>query len=149
MTRYYDSAVLVKLYVCEAHSQAALNLIVAARACVPLNRLQELEIFNALRLKAFRGDISADETAAAVAAVAADLRCGRLYRPALDWGAVFAAALELSAANTLSVGCRSLDVLHVAAALAQNCREFVSMDDRQIRVAAAAGLTVIDLRACA
>jgi hypothetical protein len=41
---------------------------------------------------------------------------------------------------------RSLDLLHVAAAHVATCTTFISADDRQLAVAKATGLTVIDIK---
>jgi hypothetical protein len=59
---------------------------------------------------------------------------------------VFASACELSANYTVKLLTRSLDLLHVAAAHAAHCRVFVSADDRQLDVAKASGLTVVDIK---
>jgi predicted nucleic acid-binding protein len=42
--------------------------------------------------------------------------------------------------------CRTLDVLHVATAVELNCLRFVSADDRQLSLANAVGLTIIDIK---
>ena len=59
---------------------------------------------------------------------------------------VFARALELSARHAVTLLCRSLDVLHVAAALELGCSRFVSGDDRQLALAAAEGLDPVDVK---
>jgi hypothetical protein len=55
---------------------------------------------------------------------------------------VFSLAESLSAAHSACLGARSLEVLHVAAALLLEADEFVSFDRRQRWLAARAGLKV-------
>jgi hypothetical protein len=64
----------------------------------------------------------------------------------LDLDRVFTSAGDLSRTYTAKVLTRSLDLLHVAAALAMMCTRLVSADDRQLVVAKAAGLTVADVK---
>jgi predicted nucleic acid-binding protein len=59
MDSYFDSAIIVKLYVSEATSPAAIFLVAA---CIPpycLTHWQALEVRNAIRLKAFRKEMTA------------------------------------------------------------------------------------------
>jgi hypothetical protein len=51
-------------------------------------------------------------------------------------------AEELSAAHSAAIGCRTLDIVHIAAAIVIGVEEFVTFDVRQSSLAAAAGLTV-------
>jgi hypothetical protein len=57
-----------------------------------------------------------------------------------------AAACDLSDAHTAEFLTRSLDLLHVAAAQAQGCTLFASADDRQLAIAKAAGLKIVDIK---
>ena len=59
---------------------------------------------------------------------------------------VFGAATRLASTHSARLLCRSLDVLHVAAALQLHCRQVVSADERQLALAVSAGLAGIDLR---
>jgi predicted nucleic acid-binding protein len=65
----------------------------------------------------------------------------------LRWSAVFLEARRVSALIAGRSGCRSLDVLHVAAARHLKCRLFASPDDWQIRAASLARLRILDVRA--
>ena len=51
-------------------------------------------------------------------------------------------ARELSDRHTPTLATRSLDLLHVAAALLLDVKEFYSFDDRQRKAASAEGLKV-------
>ena len=54
MSLYYDSGVLVKLYVREEFSDAVARFLAERREAVVINDLHEIEMRNALRLKRFR-----------------------------------------------------------------------------------------------
>jgi hypothetical protein len=85
------------------------------------------------------------ERDAVVADFEADIRARRLLPVRIDLEAVFARAQALSAAHAARTLSRSLDLLHVAAAVEQGCRRFVSADRRQLVVARAVGLRVKDV----
>ena len=53
---------------------------------------------------------------------------------------------EISRTQTPTLGCRSLDVIHVATALELGLRHFVTFDDRQRKLARATGLKAITPR---
>ncbi len=72
-----------------------------------------------------------------------DITAGRLEKPACDVVAVFHKAGELSAKYAASTLARSLEILHVAAALTLGARVFVSFDDRQRKIARRARLKVL------
>ncbi len=139
---YFDSAIVAKLYVQEATSPDAVRLVTADTPPYVLTHWQELEVKNALCLKVFRHEITLDELRASLAALAEDVAAGRWKRPDLSLPAVFARAEELCTTHATEVGCRTLDILHVAAALIAGMREFASFDNRQRDLAARAGLTV-------
>jgi hypothetical protein len=63
----------------------------------------------------------------------------------VDLAGVFASATDLATRYARTVLCRSLDVLHVAAALHLRCSALVSADERQLQLAHAVGLEVVDL----
>jgi predicted nucleic acid-binding protein len=49
---------------------------------------------------------------------------------------------ELSAGHSAILGCRTLDIIHVAVAVVIGAKEFVTFDARQAAMAKQAGLTV-------
>jgi len=57
-------------------------------------------------------------------------------------GAVTANGFELSAGYSAILGCRTLDIIHVAAAFVLGAKEFVTFDTRQGALAKQAGLVV-------
>jgi hypothetical protein len=72
------------------------------------------------------------------------LEAQRLVETRLDLFAVFDRATEISRVYTSRLLCRSLDILHVAAAMAVGRPRFFSGDDRQLVLAQAVGLELSD-----
>ncbi len=141
--RYFDTGVLLKLYLPEPRAAEAVAFVDASPDKPPFNPLHELEMRSALRQKAGRGELTQTESDALIAQVESDLSTGVHERMAVSWPDIFATAEALSAAHGVQTLCRSLDTLHVALALELGATEFCTFDLRQSRMAAAAGLTVI------
>ncbi len=142
MDAYFDSAIIVKLYVQEATSLSAIRLVDVHAAPYTLTQWQALEVKNAIRLKAFRGEITAVEMNQSIAAFEQDIATGRWQRPPYTATTIEQKAEELSAGHSAILGCRTLDIIHVAAALVLGSKEFVTFDGRQGALAKKAGLTV-------
>jgi predicted nucleic acid-binding protein len=142
---YVGSSALVPTYVPEAFSVAARDVVQDARQ-VPFTALHRLEVPNAFELMVARKLITADERRSVLQQLHDDIDAQRLLPTALDLERLFADAAELSRNYSARFFCRSLDLLHVASAHLTLCKSFVSADDRQLRVARATGLTVIDIR---
>jgi predicted nucleic acid-binding protein len=102
-----------------------------------------LEIGNALRLKRHRKELTESQLRGALRSFRDDVESGFLQVPEDELQAVYREAELLSASHTVSTGARSLDVLHVAAALVLKASEFVSLDRRQRLLASRAGLKVL------
>ena len=145
MSLYYDSGVLVKLYVREEFSDAVARFLAERREAVVINDLHDIEMRNALRLKRFREEINDEQLAASMAMLSSDLAARRLIRTGIEWQSVFAEAERLSAIATTGTGVRTIDLLHVAAALNHGASGLVSLDHRQRAAARLASLGVIEL----
>jgi|SRR6266850_1426275 len=142
MDAYFDSAIIVKLYVREATSPGAIRLVGTYVAPYALTQWQELEVKNAIRLKAFRVEITAAEMNQSIAAFEQDIATGRWRRPGYTAATVEQKAEELSARHAAVIGCRTLDIIHVAAALVLGSKEFLTFDGRQGVLAKQVGLVV-------
>jgi predicted nucleic acid-binding protein len=140
---YVDTGILVKSYVFEEDSPEAIALIEAAGDPLIFSHVHEIEIPNAIRLKRFRGEITRAEEAAAIRVFRSDVDAGRLVRPDYDLAEVFIQAERLSAKFSGDHGSRSLDVLHIAAALQSGCVSLASFDERQRKIGALAGLKLL------
>src|SRR5260370_13265283 len=112
MDAYFDSAIVVKLYVKEATSPEAIRLVGAYFAPYTLTQWQALEIKNAIRLKAFRSEITDAEMSQSIAAFEQDIATGRWQPPAYPVAAVEQKADELSPAHSASLRCRTPDTIH-------------------------------------
>ena len=145
MSLYYDSGVLVKLYVREDRSDEVTRFIARRGESVAVNRLHELEIRNALRLKRYREEIDDAQLAASLGMIAADFAARRLVRRDVDWRVIHDEAERLSAVTASTVGVRTIDVIHIAAALTQVATGLVSFDRRQLAAARQSRLAVVEL----
>lgn len=138
---YLDTGCFVKLYYPEPDSAKVVALIQGKPLChIPLH---ELEFVNALQLKVFLKSATAAQVSAARALVEADLKTGVLVSPGGEWEDIFAEAVKLAEQHTGAIGCRSLDILHCAAAKVLAASEFITTDSRQKKVAAAMGLNLV------
>ena len=144
VTTYADSSVLVAFYLNEPHSPVA-RLALSSIRQVPYTPLHHLEVPNALRVWVGRGRLTVAESSKLLSHLEGDVSAGRLLQVPIDLYAVFSAAEALSARHASRLLSRSLDTLHVAAALELGCKRFVTFDARQTRLAEAAGLKADDL----
>jgi hypothetical protein len=58
-------------------------------------------------------------------------------------GRTFSEAAKLAEKHTATIGCRSLDILHCAAAKILGASELISTDSRQKKLATAMGLELV------
>jgi hypothetical protein len=101
------------------------------RGPVLLTHHGRVEMQNGICLAAHREFITDAICDAALAALDDDLEQGRYVVTDILWRATLKRAGELSRQYTRKLGCRSLDVLHVASALELKCRSFLTFDVRQ------------------
>jgi predicted nucleic acid-binding protein len=141
---YADSSALVPLYVTEQFSEAAESALRPAGQ-IPFTVIHELEVPNAFERLIGRRLMTRDESRVIHRQLQEDLEHRRLVPIVLDLDRVFRAACDLSTAYAATHLARSLDLLHVAAARAAACTTFVSADERQLSVARASGLKVVDI----
>jgi predicted nucleic acid-binding protein len=138
---YLDTGCFVKLYYPEPDSAQVVAIIQGKALWHTL--LHELEFLNALQLKVFLGNANASQVLAARALVEQDLKANVLVSTSGDWKDIFAEAVKLADQHTGTIGCRSLDILHCAAAKVLAANEFVTTDGRQKKLAAAMGLNLV------
>ena len=109
---------------------------------IPLTRFHELEFTNAIYLKQFRTEMTNEQALLVLSKFDEHQRRGVYYRPQINWTNTINFALDLSQNHTKSTGSRSLDILHVASALAIKANRFLTLDKRQSALAGLAGLTI-------
>ena len=142
MSLYADTSLLISYYINDSHSVSAEAVLHATADPLPFTGLHRLEMRNALALGVFRRILTSAQVSAAWMDVERDLRGGRLVPQTVNWIPAFRAAAQWAALHSPRVGCRSLDVLHVALAKKLNAREFFTFDERQKSLALALGLAV-------
>jgi predicted nucleic acid-binding protein len=137
---YADPSALLKLYIHEPASAAMSAWRSRTKGALPVTPHGRLEIVNGICLAGFRKIISAEALSDAIVSFDEDLAEGRFVDADILWRATLRRARELSRAHTPALGCRTLDVLHVATAMELGLRYFVTFDSRQRQLAKAAGL---------
>jgi predicted nucleic acid-binding protein len=115
-------------------------------AQIPFTPLHDLEVRNAFQALRGRHLITRGELRALTAVLDADLQANRLLWTSLDLAAVFADARHLAEAHTVKLLCRSLDLLHLAAARAIGCSRLISGDDRQLKLARVLRFATVDIK---
>jgi predicted nucleic acid-binding protein len=143
VTHYADTSFLLSLYLPDVHSRRADAYALAHPTPFPLTEFHRLEFRNALSLAIFQKRLSSSDATAVWTDLETDINDGRLAPLAIDWASVFWEAEKLAAQHSQSLGTRSLDILHVSAAINIHARDFCTFDSRQADLATRAGLIVI------
>ena len=139
---YPDSSFLFSLIAKDSHSPEASAFVARAATALLFTPLHRMEVRNALRNAAGRGEITEQERRAAFHLMEEDLSEGLFLHGPINWVDAFRRADELSERHAALHGQRTIDLLHVAIALECGARMFLSFDQRQRRLALAAGLMV-------
>lgn len=140
MKAYFDTSFLVSAYVADANSASILKAVKGGMPCPPV---VDLEMRNAVRLCAFRGQLTSAQCRQVLRDIDGDWADGVLRPPPFPWEGVWQEAEALGTAFTERLGVRSLDLLHVASARVLGMRTVSTFDRRQASLAAAAGLKVL------
>jgi predicted nucleic acid-binding protein len=139
---YADTSVLFSLYVTDANSARADAWRQANPVPIGFTGFHRIELRNALSRAVFQQRLTTAESLAAWQEVQQDLASGLLVAKPNLWGKLVREAESLAEQHTPVLGTRSLDILHVAAALVLGATEFCTFDTRQGNLAKAAGLHV-------
>jgi len=142
MVAYADTGFLVSLYLEESTSSAADAALGTTRQPLPLTPLGILEFRNALNRAVHQQRITVADRDALWQDVETDIAAGFLVQTPVASAELHAKARELSDRYTPTTGTRSLDLLHVAAALVLKAKTFFSFDERQRQAALGEGLEV-------
>lgn len=141
---YLDTSALVKLYVLEDGSEFVQGCLSGQGDPLPVWEMQEAELTNALHLKVFWNELTADQAATQIGHFRDRLKRGIYFFPEIDRIELMRSFHQLSR-ETLVTGCRTMDILHVACAIQIPSCEFLTFDDRQRSLARLAGLTLIEV----
>jgi predicted nucleic acid-binding protein len=140
---YADSSFIIALYLQQQSSLVAAAFMHQHDAALPFTPWHRLEVRNAIRLAVFQRMIDSHQSKIQLKQVDADLRDETLIVLApIDWVTVLREAEKVGAAHNESIGCRSADLFHVAAAVEWGADHFLTFDERQKKMAKAVGLAV-------
>lgn len=142
---YADTSFLFSLVLHDANTVAAVAYLKGHAAALAFTPWQRCELRNAIRLALWRGNCDAATANRALDKMAADLATGNLIETPLVWPDVLQVADLLGEMHTAALGVRSLNLLHVAAAVTLRAKKFLTCDVRQLALARAAGLRVEEI----
>jgi len=142
-TTYADPSALLKLYIHHPESAQMSAWRARVKGALAMTHHGRVEIINGICLATFRRYISVEAMNDALASLEEDFAEGRYIQADLMWRAALKRAGDLSRKHTPTLGCRSLDVLHVASALELELKNFLTFDRRQQKLARTVGLNAI------
>lgn len=109
-------------------------MVVGQPEPLPVWKILEMELGNALNLKVFRGELESSEAARQYSLFRQRQRKGLYFVPEIRRAQLMADFRDLSAL-TPRLGCRTMDILHVACALQLRPKAFLTFDHRQRELA--------------
>jgi len=142
MNTYADTSFLIPLYKMETTSKAAAKTMARQKAPILISPLTALEMHNAFQLAVFRKDIDSKAATLKRQLFEEDLSRGIFTIAPVPHAELYQKSVQLADRYSASLGTRSLDLMHVAAALLLECQAFLSFDERQRKVAKAEGFKV-------
>jgi predicted nucleic acid-binding protein len=140
MKSYADTGFLVSLYLNETTTAAATAAVQTVRQPLPLIPLGFLELRNAHYLAVFRKQITEETRAAAWQRVELDIKNGIYVETPISQLDLHEQAAQLAQKYTATFGTRTLDLLHLAAAILIGANQLFSFDERQRQAAKREGL---------
>jgi len=138
---YLDTSALLKLYIVEQGSEWVQGLLESQSEPLPVWEIQEMELYNALKLKVFRNELETSEAERQISLFSERKSRGLYYVPRINRAELMMHFKKLSN-TTPETGCRTMDILHVACALQLKPAQFLSFDARQKALAKQQQLTV-------
>jgi predicted nucleic acid-binding protein len=137
---YADTCFLVSVYLPDRHSATADKMLLARPECL-LTPLQSAEWAHAISQHVFRGQLSAANADRIQREFDADLQAGLWVRTAMPEHA-FEVCTDLARTYGPKLGMRTLDSLHIAAALQLKVERFWTFDERQEKLAKTVGFKI-------
>jgi predicted nucleic acid-binding protein len=133
----------VALYLQQRSSPKAIAFMEHYGQALPFTPWHRLEVRNAMRLAAWLKVIDPVSAKTQLKQLDTDLKDeALLLHKTIDWTDVLREAEKLGAAHNQTIGCRSADLFHVAAARELGCDTFLTFDGKQTAMAKAAGFAV-------
>lgn len=138
---YLDTSAFIKLYFREDGSEQVNELVTGQDDPLPVWDLLEAELTNAFRLKVFWKELSQPDADTLAEQFQGRKQKGHYFVPELDRIALMKTFSKLTS-HTPELGCRTLDIMHVACALQLQPHTFASHDQRQRALAERVGMKV-------
>src|SRR3954470_12372936 len=113
MPAYADTSFLARIYTPHVDSNRALVWMQRATDSLPFTPLHCHELCNAIRLRVFREEVTAEQRKEAFREIDSDVADHILVHTMIPWTDTFREAEDLAAAYTETIGVRSFDLLHV------------------------------------
>lgn len=148
MTAYPDTSFLYGFYLTQSNSPAAAAQAATMKEPLHVTELLRYEFRQSLRFQVWRrsanprAGVARADADAALNQLEADLASGVVVVAPCNLVEVLRRADDLSKRHTITEGHRSLDILHVATALALKAEQFLTFDSNQRKLALAAGMKV-------
>jgi len=139
---YPDTSFVLSLYLLDVHSAKAAAHLAGRTRPLAVTALLAFEVEQALEHAMFRKKVAPDHGRKALSDWQTDLASGAVEIVGTDWPRAFEEARRIAHSRTATEGHRSLDILHVAAALVSEAEELLTFDDQQRKLAKAEGLRV-------
>jgi predicted nucleic acid-binding protein len=136
---YVDTSFLFSLYVADSHSTYATGMMSRTALPVYISDFGEFEFANAVYWQVFLKNLRSTRVRGVLNLLSQDVQAGVIHISPISASAI-ERAKQVSRANTSSLGCRALDVLHVGCAIALQAEAFYTFDQRQAKLASAVGL---------
>lgn len=143
MKTYADTSLLFSLYSTDANSTKADAWRVPNPDPWPFTAFHRLELRNALNLAVFQNRLTPVEVQSAWQEVENDIAAGLLVVRGGLWHRIFGEAEAIAANHTSAIGCRTLDVLHIAGAKLVGVTEFCTFNTRQADLVKKVGMTAV------
>lgn len=148
MNCYYDTGILIKLYVEEPESESVREFVLGRGEAIHVNDLHLTEMTSAIVLKQFRGECSSSQSEQFFEALDEDRDSGVLRMNGVDWTEAWRLCRSLTMDHSHLMGCRTNDTLHFACAILSKASEFISSDQRQLELAHLVGLKTLNPVTC-
>jgi len=142
---YADTGFLFSLYLPETTTAAASAAFRSVKPPVPITPHGFLELQVALYLSVFRKQILETQRREVWQLIQEDLGEGIFVVTPVASSSLYEHAAKLAEKYSPTVGTRTLDLLHVAAAVILGARQMFTFDTRQRKAALGEGLTVLPM----
>jgi predicted nucleic acid-binding protein len=140
MTIYADTSFFVSIYLPDRHTSEVERRL-SSRPSLWMTPLHVAECTHAIEHHVFRKVITRSEADRALQRFH-EFRAQHLWREAALPDQVFTVCAQLAHRHAARLGVRTLDTLHVASALELKAERFWTFDERQAKLAVAAGLKI-------